>query len=177
MNLEQVGRTDATNGRPASVWRIVTGFDYSNLGAILDEAAQPAGIAIKKDLPSKGDYFERSDNLSFARAGVPAHTMDVAAEFSDYHEVGDEWQKIDYANMASSGSRHSAGAAAAGLRRASAAVERGVAGSATVCRGSTEAASVIYRRLNSESGSQKPATSATRRTAQSTPSLRRGGLA
>ena len=99
VNLEQVGRTDATNGKQSGVG-YVTGFDYSDLGAILNEAAQPTGIPIKKDLPSKGDYFARSDNLSLARAGVPSHTIYVADDFSDYHRVGDEWQKIDYANMA-----------------------------------------------------------------------------
>jgi Zn-dependent M28 family amino/carboxypeptidase len=99
VNLEQVGRTDATSGKQIGVG-YVTGFDYSNLGAILNEAAQPAGIAIRKDLPSKGDFFARSDNLSLARAGVPSHTLYVADDYSDYHKVGDEWQKIDYANMA-----------------------------------------------------------------------------
>ena len=29
-----------------------------------------------------------------------AHTIAVAAEFSDYHALGDTWEKIDYANMA-----------------------------------------------------------------------------
>jgi Zn-dependent M28 family amino/carboxypeptidase len=96
VNLEQVGRTDAKDGRHVGV-AFVTGYDYSNLGAILDAAAQPTGVGIK---PIKGDYYERADNLWFARAGVPAHTIAVAAEFSDYHGVGDEWQKIDYENMA-----------------------------------------------------------------------------
>jgi len=99
VNLEQVGRTDATNGKQVGVG-YVTGFDYSNLGAILNEASQPTGIPIKKDLPSKGDFFERSDNLSLARAGVPSHTIYVADNYPDYHKVGDEWEKIDYANMA-----------------------------------------------------------------------------
>jgi hypothetical protein len=45
-------------------------------------------------------FFDRSDNYAFARAGVVAHTIAVAFEFPDYHAVGDEWQKIDYANMA-----------------------------------------------------------------------------
>jgi len=99
VNLEQVGRTDATNGKQIGVG-YVTGFDYSNLGAILNEAAQPIGVPIKKDLPSKGDFFARSDNLSLARAGVPSHTLYVADDYSDYHKVGDEWEKIDYANMA-----------------------------------------------------------------------------
>jgi hypothetical protein len=31
---------------------------------------------------------------------VPAHSLCVAFQFPDYHGVGDEWQKIDYANMA-----------------------------------------------------------------------------
>ena len=99
VNLEQIGRTDATSGKQIGV-AYVTGFDYSNLGAILNDAAQPTGIAIKKDLPSKGEFFERSDNLSLALAGVPSHTIYVADDYSDYHKVGDEWQKVDYANMA-----------------------------------------------------------------------------
>ena len=52
-------------------------------------------------MPNGGDeYFNRSDNLAFADHGIPAHTAVVAAEFPDYHAVGDEWQKIDYDNMA-----------------------------------------------------------------------------
>ena len=96
LNLEQVGRTDATDGRHIGV-AFVTGYDYSNMGTILHDAARPAGIEIKKQ---PGDYFDRSDNITFASAGIPAHTLVVAAEFSDYHRVTDEWQKIDYANMA-----------------------------------------------------------------------------
>ena len=96
LNLEQVGRSDATNGRHVGV-AFLTGYDYSNLGAILAAAAQPAGFKITKE---GGDYFERSDNTYFARAGVVAHSLYVAADFADYHRVTDEWQKIDYANMA-----------------------------------------------------------------------------
>jgi hypothetical protein len=35
-----------------------------------------------------------------ADKGVPAHTLTVAFEYPDYHGLGDDWQKIDYANMA-----------------------------------------------------------------------------
>ncbi len=31
---------------------------------------------------------------------MPAHTLTVSFEFPDYHGLGDEWQKIDYDNMA-----------------------------------------------------------------------------
>jgi hypothetical protein len=97
VNLEQVGRTDATNGPQIGV-AYLTGFDYSDLGKILAEEAPLAGLRISKDPVDK--YFDRSDNLPLAEAGIPAHTIYVAADFSDYHRVGDEWQKIDYANMA-----------------------------------------------------------------------------
>lgn len=96
VNLEQVGRTDANDGRHVGV-AFVTGYDYSNLGSIFSAAAKPSGVEID---PIKGDYYDRADNFYFARAGVPAHTIAVAAEFPDYHKVSDEWQKIDYANMA-----------------------------------------------------------------------------
>lgn len=96
VNLEQVGRTDSTDGPQIDV-AYVTGFDYSNLAKILGGEAPLAGVKIGKDPTEK--YFERSDNLYFAQAGVPAHTVYVAADFSDYHRVGDEWQKINYTNM------------------------------------------------------------------------------
>lgn len=96
VNLEQVGRTDATDGTHVGIG-FVTGYDYSNLGKILGAAAEPEGIQIA---PIRGNYFELSDNLYFARAGIPAHSIAVAADYSDYHKVGDEWQKIDYDNMA-----------------------------------------------------------------------------
>ena len=31
---------------------------------------------------------------------MPAHSLCVALDYSDYHGVGDKWQKIDYENMA-----------------------------------------------------------------------------
>jgi hypothetical protein len=34
------------------------------------------------------------------KLGVPAHTVSVAYEFPDYHGLGDEAEKLDYANMA-----------------------------------------------------------------------------
>jgi Zn-dependent M28 family amino/carboxypeptidase len=97
VNLEQVGRTDSTDGPQIDV-AYVTGFDYSNLAKILAGEAPAAGVKVSKDPTEK--FFERSDNLYFAQAGVPAHTVYVAADFPDYHRVSDEWQKIDYSNMA-----------------------------------------------------------------------------
>jgi Peptidase family M28 len=99
VNLEQVGRTDSSEG-PQISNASVTGFDYSGVTEYLQEAGKMTGIKVYKHPRNDGAYFAASDNLSFAQAGVPAHSLCVAFDFSDYHAVGDEWQKIDYSNMA-----------------------------------------------------------------------------
>ncbi len=99
LNLEQVGRSDSPEGDMTN--RVsVTGDDYSDVGAIIRRAAMFSGITVQKPKRGSDPYFERSDNLPFAEAGVPAHTICVALEYPDYHGAGDEWEKIDYENMA-----------------------------------------------------------------------------
>jgi hypothetical protein len=98
VNMEQIGRTDDSEG-PQVARAAVTGFDFSEVGATLQSAGEAVGVEVYKH-PNKSDsYFGRSDNQSLADAGVPAHTLGVSFEFPDYHAVGDEWQKIDFANM------------------------------------------------------------------------------
>ncbi len=99
LNLEQLGRTDASNG-PQVKGANVTGYDFSNLPAILAEAAQPAGVRIWKDEQMSDRYFGASDNQSLADLGIPAHTLSVAYQYPDYHKVTDTADKIDYENMA-----------------------------------------------------------------------------
>jgi hypothetical protein len=99
LNLEQVGRTDATDGRQISN-ATLTGFDYSDLTSFVQRAGKSTAIKIYKNSASSDAYFSASDNFSFAEAGVPAETLCVAFDYADYHAVGDEWQKIDYDNMA-----------------------------------------------------------------------------
>jgi hypothetical protein len=99
INMEQIGRTDDSEG-PQVGTLAVTGFDYSDVGAALARAGEAEGVRVFKH-PTKSDaYFSRSDNQSLADAGVPAHTASVAFQFPDYHAVGDEWPKVDFANMA-----------------------------------------------------------------------------
>jgi hypothetical protein len=38
--------------------------------------------------------------VKFADAGIPSTTISVTYMFPDYHNVGDEWPKLDYGNMA-----------------------------------------------------------------------------
>jgi len=98
VNLEQLGRTDSTEG-PKIASASFTGFDFSDLPSIFERAGQKIGVKVYKDDRSD-EFFSRSDNQALADVGVPAHTLCVAFEFPDYHGVGDEWSKLDYENMA-----------------------------------------------------------------------------
>ncbi len=99
LNLEQVGRTDSTEGPQVSN-ATMTGFDFSNVAEYLRSAGEMTGIKIYKNSRESDLYFNASDNYSLAEAGVPAHTITVAFNYPDYHGLGDTWQKINYDNMA-----------------------------------------------------------------------------
>lgn len=102
INLEQVGRTDDSEG-PQVRAAAVTGFDYSDVGTVLRQAGEATGVAITRHPVNSDRYFAYSDNQALADLGVPAHTISVAYEYPDYHGVADTWDKIDYANMAAIG--------------------------------------------------------------------------
>jgi Zn-dependent M28 family amino/carboxypeptidase len=99
INLEHLGRTDDSEG-PQVGRAAVTGFDYSDVGETLHRAGQLTGIEVVRHPKNSDQFFGASDNLSFAQAGIPAHTLAVSFLFPDYHRPGDEWQKLDYGNMA-----------------------------------------------------------------------------
>jgi hypothetical protein len=99
INLEQVGRTDDSDG-PRVAAATLTGFDYSDVGPTLRRAGESVGIDVTSHPLKSDSYFGASDNAPFARSGIPAHTISVAYAFPDYHGADDEWEKIDYANMA-----------------------------------------------------------------------------
>jgi len=98
INLEQMGRTDDADGKEIGAFAF-TGPSYSDIPALMSSAAGAEGVKTWSN-PSADDFFDRSDNYAFALHGVVAHTVVVAFEYPDYHSVGDEWRKIDYANMA-----------------------------------------------------------------------------
>jgi Zn-dependent M28 family amino/carboxypeptidase len=99
INMEQMGRTDGSDGTHLNMMN-ATGFDYSTIPSVLAVAGRLVNIAVVKDPDASDAYFRRSDNGPLADAGIPAHTVSVTYEFPDYHQVGDEWQKLDYDNMA-----------------------------------------------------------------------------
>jgi hypothetical protein len=99
INLEQVGRSDSTEGEQKNNASI-TGFDYSDVAEVLQAAGGLTGIEVYKNNRANDVYFSASDNVFLAEQGVPAHSLTVAFDYADYHGLGDEWQKIDYENMA-----------------------------------------------------------------------------
>jgi Peptidase family M28 len=99
VNLEQVGRTDSSKG-PEVANASLTGYDYSDLTKYMERAGAATGIRVYLDKEASDPFFMRSDNATLASRGVPAHSLTTAFVYPDYHGVGDEWQKIDYSNMA-----------------------------------------------------------------------------
>jgi hypothetical protein len=99
INLEHMGRTDDSEGQKIES-ATLTGFDYTDLGPIFKAAGEKTGVNVYKHEKNSDAFFSRSDNQALADAGVPAHTLCVAFIFPDYHQVGDHWEKIDYANLA-----------------------------------------------------------------------------
>jgi hypothetical protein len=95
INLEQVGRTDGDIAKGSAS---LTGFDFTTLGKLFARAGITFGLNVYKDKNS-AKYFTQSDNVSFARFGVPDNTICTAFEFPDYHGLKDEWPKIDYNSM------------------------------------------------------------------------------
>ncbi len=99
VNLEQVGRTDDTEG-PKLATASMTGIDFSHVGQVFQDAGKAEGVSIVKHPRNSDAYFGRSDNQALADLGVPAHTLCVAFQYPDYHGAADTWEKVDYANMA-----------------------------------------------------------------------------
>lgn len=99
VNLEQVGRTDDSEG-PRVGAATMTGHGYSDLTNVFAAAGEAAGVRLERHPQFSDAFFGRSDNQALADLGVPAHTISVAFMFPDYHGPTDHWQKIDYANMA-----------------------------------------------------------------------------
>jgi hypothetical protein len=99
VNLEQVGRTDDTEG-PQVNRASLTGFDFSEVGTFLQEAGKATGVEVFKHPRNSDAFFGRSDNQALADLGIPAHTLCVAFIYPDYHGPADHWEKVDFANMA-----------------------------------------------------------------------------
>ena len=97
LNLEHLGRTDGDSRGPGTA--TMTGFGYTDISKAFQLAGAATGVKIYSPENGGDEFFARSDNQSLADRGVPSTTMLTTFEFPDYHKVGDEWDKLDYANL------------------------------------------------------------------------------
>ena len=93
LEIEMIGRPDSLAGGMGRGW--LTGFERSTMG----EMFAAAGLPIVADARLDQRFFERSDNIAFARAGVPAHTLSSYNMHTDYHRPSDDASHVDFAHM------------------------------------------------------------------------------
>ena len=94
LEIEMIGRPDSLAGGPGKAW--LTGFERSTMG----ERLAAAGLPVVPDPRPEQHFFERSDNIAFARRGIPAHTLSSYNLHGDYHTPADEAGRIDDAHLA-----------------------------------------------------------------------------
>ncbi len=89
LQVEMIGRPDPLAGGAGRAW--LTGPERSTVGEILGDR----GIPVVADPRPEQEFFFRSDNIAFARAGIPAHTLSSYGMHSDYHRPSDEIGGVD----------------------------------------------------------------------------------
>lgn len=94
LQIEMIGRPDDAVGGFGRAW--LTGYERTTMGDQLAEAGSP----IVPDPRLDQNFFFRSDNIAFARIGIPAHTLSSFNLHGDYHQPSDEVDKVDFAHMA-----------------------------------------------------------------------------
>ena len=87
-----IGRPDKAVA-PDTLW--LTGYERSTLGPEL--ARQ--GARLVQDPHPEQNFFERSDNIQFARRGIVAHTVSSYGLHKEYHQPSDEVRLVDIAHM------------------------------------------------------------------------------
>ncbi len=93
LEFEMIGRPDATV-KADELW--LTGYERSNLGPELAKR----GAKLVQDPHPEQNFFQRSDNIQLARAGIIAHTVSSFGLHTDYHRASDEVKTIDFDHMA-----------------------------------------------------------------------------
>lgn len=97
LNLEMIG-TESKWGKNSAY---ITGYEKSSMGQILKKNLIGSEFTFYMDPYPEQNLFYRSDNATLAELGVPAHTISTSKMDSEpnYHNVSDEVQTLDLANM------------------------------------------------------------------------------
>jgi aminopeptidase YwaD len=94
INIEMIGRP--AKGKRNCAW--VTGASRSNFDEIAEVGFKRAGIKMIEFRMAEQLYYQ-SDNFSFAKKKVIAHSISAGSLHKDYHQPTDEFEKIDLKHM------------------------------------------------------------------------------
>lgn len=97
LNIEMIG-TESKWGKNSAY---ITGFDKTNMGAILQKNLEASNFKFYPDPYTDQNLFYRSDNATLARLGVAAHTISTSKMDSEpnYHKASDQIETLDIENM------------------------------------------------------------------------------
>lgn len=93
LNIEMIGRPDPLMPGPGALW--LTGWAETTLGPSLEGEGQP----VQADPRPEQNFYQRSDNIAFVRRGVMGQTLSSFGMHTDYHQVSDEADTLDYDHM------------------------------------------------------------------------------
>ncbi|MAD34026.1 MAG: hypothetical protein CMJ88_09735 [Planctomycetes bacterium] len=94
LNIEMLGRPES--GKQKQCW--FTGAGYSDFASVCEAALAGAGVGVV-DFRMGNQLFWASDNASFVRKGIVAHSVSAGSLHDDYHQPGDEVGKLDVGHM------------------------------------------------------------------------------
>jgi hypothetical protein len=94
INIEMIGRP--AEGNEGKAW--VTGAPFSDFASICDQALQKSGSGLV-EFAMADRLFAASDNFSFVSKGVVAHSISAGSLHRDYHQPGDEVDKLNIPHM------------------------------------------------------------------------------
>jgi hypothetical protein len=94
LNVEMIAHVDSLAGGFGKAW--LTGYERSTLGDLLADN----GIPLVPDPRPGQNFFSRSDNVAFARIGIPAHSLSSYNLLTPYHSPKDEASIVNVEHMA-----------------------------------------------------------------------------
>lgn len=96
INIEMIGRPEP--GASGKCWS--TGWEESDLSELMSVGAKKVDVLIfQHPTFSGGMLYRASDNAPFVDKGVIAHSFSAGSLHEDYHQPGDEWQKLELRHM------------------------------------------------------------------------------
>jgi hypothetical protein len=95
VNIEMIGRPEG--GARGKIW--MTGWQESDLGTIMRQSAARWGTEIFEHPKFSSMLYRASDNWSFVQRGVVAHSFSAGSLHEDYHQVDDEWDRLEIPHM------------------------------------------------------------------------------